>query len=225
MKYLAVLSIFLLSISTSVSQEFIGSFRLITEQAYANGNTRIDSADYHFGKEKVALHIYARGKPDELRLIFNPSDTTITGLFEINGRKSGYILPMNNDYWPGMPFAQRPYGTGPRTELNYSGRQKEILGYQCREIVAESEEYNVEIWASDIPLSFTKVIAYQTVGAGEQDGEVKLFDTFGVETLPLEIYLKSKIGKGDVHLLISNLHAQVNEDVFSTEGHFLSRPE
>ncbi|WP_203296339.1 hypothetical protein [Luteirhabdus pelagi] len=224
MKYLATFSVFLLSISTSVSQEFIGSFRLITEQVYANGNTRIDSADYHFGKEKVALHIYARGKPDELRLIFNPSDTTITGLFEMNGRKSGYILPMNNDYWPGMPFAHRPYGTGPRTELNYSGMQKEILGYQCREILAESEEYNVEIWASDISLSFIKVIAYQTVGAGEQDGEVKLFDTFGVETLPLEIYLKSKEEKGNVRLRILNLSTEIDENVFSFEGHTLARP-
>ena len=205
------------------TQNFVGSFDLVVSHTNSNGTVRGDTISYFFGKEKTALIIHARGKQPDLRLLFNPADSTITGLFEMKGKKGGYILPMDEKNWPGMRTALREYGTGPRKELNYSGDTKEIEGQLAKEIRAESTNYSAVIWmANDIPLNLTSVLAYQSVGAGKDASDIEEFDQFGVEGLPSEVVLKSKIGKGDVMLRVVNLSDAIDASVFSTEGFILS---
>ncbi len=219
---LLILSIF--SFSQLYSQQFTGSFDLVVSQQYENGNERADTLSYFFGKDKTALIIHAKRNQPDLKLIFNPKDATITGLFEQNGRKGGYILPMNEKYWPGMQVATRDYGTGPRTKLNYTGKTKEIEGYQTREVLAENDEYTASLWLPEaIELNMGSVFAYQSVGAGKDTKELELFDQFGVEGLPLELFLKSKIGRADVIIRVINISEAVDKNMFSSEGYALSK--
>jgi len=95
---------------------------MIATRHSTNGNVRHDTIGYFFENEKTAMMIHGRRNEPDKRMVFNPSDTTITCLFEMNGRKSGYVLPMDEEHWPGMPSAMRPYGAGPRSKLNYTGK-------------------------------------------------------------------------------------------------------
>jgi hypothetical protein len=221
-----LLIVFFLPISTLDAQTFTGSFDLIATQNYPNNNTRNDTISYFFGDNKTAIFIYGRRTDTDMRMVFNPADNTITSLFELNGKKGGFILPMNEEYWPGLPQSLRPFGAGPRKELNYTGKKDKIEGFDCREILAENDDYNAELWvAEDIPLSMTHVLSYQSVGKGKSKKEIELFDQMGVEGLPLKMFLKSKTGKADVTVRLINFKESVDDNIFSTEGHTLSKVE
>ena len=205
-------------------QNFTGSFELIASQENVSENSRRDTISYFFGKEKQAIIIHAQRNQPNLRLVFSTQDSTITGLFEMKGKKGGYILPMNEKYWPAMHLALQPYSVGPKSTTNYTGRQKEIENFNCREVLAESDDYNAVLWmAEEIPLTMTSVLSFQSVGAGESIEEVEQYNQFEVEGLPLEMLLKSKKGKGNVLVRLVNFNETVDPVIFSTKGHSLSK--
>jgi hypothetical protein len=101
----------------------------VATQHYKNDNVRSDTVLYHFGKHKTALVIHPQGNQPGIRLIFSPQDTTITGLFEINGKMGGYILPMDEAHWPGMRYALQPSGAEIFRPLKRTGQTREIQGF------------------------------------------------------------------------------------------------
>ena len=223
---LPLLITFLLTVSSLSAQTFTGSFDLVATQHYTNGNVRSDTISYYFGNEKTAILIYGRRNDPDMRMVFSPLDTTITSLFEMRSKKGGFILPMDEEHWPGMPQALRLHGTEPHEELNYTGEEKIIEGFTCKEVLAANDDYTAKLWlAEGILLSMTHVLSYQSVGKGKSKKEIELFDQLGVEGLPLELYLKSKKGKANVTLHLINFNETFDENIFSTEGHTLSRVE
>jgi len=223
---LSLILTFTLTCSSSISQSYIGSFDLVASQNYTNGNIQRDTISYYFGNEKTAILIHGRGESQNMRMVFSTSDTIITSLFEINGKKGGFILPMNDDYWPGISHALRPYDKGPRKELNYTGKEKHIEGFTCREVLAENEDFNVVLWvAEDIPLSMTQVFSYQSVGKGKTIKEMEMLDKFGLKGLSLELILKSKQGGADVTIQLMNFTETFDENIFSTDGYELIEVE
>lgn len=216
----------LLSVPTLSAQNFTGSFDLLTTHHYPNGNTRHDTISYFFGKEKTAVIVYGKRKDPDMRMVFSPKDSTITCLFEMNGRKGGYILPMDDKHWPGMQYALRPFDSGPRKELEYTGKKKVVEGFSCKEVLAENGKYSAKMMlAEDMKLSMSSVFSYQSVGAGKSQDESDLFDKFGVQELPLVLDLTSKEGKANVTIRLVNFNESVNDAVFSTDGHSLSKVE
>lgn len=205
------------------AQTFTGSFDLVVRHHYPNGNERNDTISYFLGKDKSALVIYGKRRDPDMRMVFNKQDSTITNLFEMNGKKGGYILPMDNKHWPGMQYALRPFNSGPRKKLNYTGNETTLEGYHCREVMAEIEEYAATMMlAEDIKLSMSSVFSYQSVGAGKSQDESNLFDKFGIQELPLLLTLKSKKGKADVVIRVINIKDTIPNTVFSTAGYTLS---
>lgn len=66
-----------------------------------------------------------------------------------------------------MKYALRPYDSGPRKELNYTGKTANLNGYLCKEVLAEQDEYSARMMvAENLNLSMTTVYSYQSVGAG-----------------------------------------------------------
>ena len=208
------------------AQTFTGSFDLVVNHYYPNGNERIDTISYFFGKDKTAIIIYGKRRDPDMRMVFSPKDSTITNLFEMNGKKTGYILPMDEKHWPGMQYALRPYNAGPRKKLNYTGNETTLEGYHCREVLADNGKYFATIMlAEDIKLSMSSVFSYQSVGAGKSQDESGLFDKFGVQELPLELNLKSKEEKANVIIRVVNFNKAFPDTIFSTESHSLSKVE
>lgn len=217
---------FAVSSSTLSAQTFTGSFDLVATQQYPNGNERSDTISYYFGGNMTAILIYGRRNDPDMRMVFNQKDTTITSLYEMNGKKGGFILPMDELHWPGMPQAFRPIDTRASSALNFTRKEKTIEGYNCKEVLAENDDYSATLWiAEDIPLSMTHVLSYQSVGKGKSNKETELFDQFGIDGLPLEMILKSKKEKADVTMHLVNFKEPVDEAIFSTEGHSLSKVE
>lgn len=207
-----------------VAQTFTGSFDLLVSHHYPNGKERSDTISYFFGQEQTAIIIYGKRRDPDMRMVFSPKDSTITSLFEMNGKKGGFILPMDDQHWPGMQYAMRPFDAGPQKQLNFTGKESEIEGFLCREVLAGNEEYSAKIMLTeDIPLSMSRVFSYQSVGAGKSQNEAELFDTFGIQTLPLELDLTSKKGKANVSIRLVHLSESIPDTVFSTEGHTLSK--
>jgi hypothetical protein len=205
------------------TERFIGSFDWISSQDYPNGTTRSDTISYFFGMQETAILIHARKNQPDMRLVINPADSTITGLFEMQGKKGGYILPMNDRYWPGMRYAFQSASHAVQSAEDPSGDSKMIEGYRCRRVLAESSDYTAELWMTDeIPLSMPQVLSYQAVGAGKSQKELEQFDQFNVEGLPLEMALTSKKGKANVAIRLVNFQETVDESIFSREGHTLS---
>lgn len=225
-RILLLLLIFYLLAPEANPQKFKGSFDLVAEQNYTNGNIRRDTISYYFGDEKTAILIYGKRNDQDMRMVFNPADKTITSLFEMNEKKGGFILPMDEEHWPGISQSHYFQNSGNSKEFNYTGNEKVIENYKCREVIAESDDYNATLWiAEDIPLSMTCVLSYQSVGKGKSKQEIELFNRLGVDRLPLELFLKSKKGKADVIIRLINLKETIDDSVFSTQGHFLSKVE
>jgi hypothetical protein len=219
------LFISILFISTiAYTQSFTGSFDLITAQVNANGHVRDNTISFYFSETQTAIIMHAKGNQPEMRLIFTPADSTIVGLFEVNGTKSGYILPMNEKQWPGMHYALRDYGTGPKTQLNYTGDQKEINGYTCAEATCESDDYDINFWfTEDIELSLTQVFAYQTVGSGGEMKPIEMLSKCGVQALAMQTLLTKKEGTTSISITIQHFSKEsVDPAIFSSEGYTLS---
>ena len=88
------------------------------------------------------------------------------------------------------------------------------------------DRYTASLWLPEaIELNMGSVFAYQSVGAGKDIKELELFDQFGVEGLPLELFLKSKIGRADVIIRVINISKAVDKNMFSSEGYALSKVE
>ena len=72
-------------------------------------------------KEKTALIIHAKGNQPDLRLVFNPADETITGLFEINDKKIQNIVKTTTfDNFKNL----EKKGLFKESNLNQSGERK-----------------------------------------------------------------------------------------------------
>jgi len=222
-KLLCSLFVFLIICSVS-AQDFSGSFDMHLTQAYQNGNTRTDTLSYFFGKNRTALIIHGRRNQPDMRLIFNFTDTTITNLFEMNGKKGGYILPMDNEHWPGLAHIEKDALPCDLNQMDQSGESKMIEGYSCYKVLADNSEYHGELWVTpEIPLSMLTILSYQSVGKGKSEKELELYEQMEVNCLPLEMNLESKLGKADVQLTIENISTVVPENIFSTKGHEVSR--
>tara|TARA_R100000935_G_scaffold58415_2_gene95399 strand:+ start:81264 stop:81953 length:690 start_codon:yes stop_codon:yes gene_type:complete len=203
------------------AQSFTGSFDLITAQINSNGNVRSDTISYFFTEDKTAIIMHAGGNQPDMRLVFTPADSTIVGLFEMKGKKSGYILNMNDKQWPGMHYALQEYGTGPRIQLNYTGNKKEINGYSCVETTCENEKFDISFWfAENIEISLTQAFAYQTVGSGGEMEPIEMLSKCGVQALSLETLLKGKEGNPTINITVENFSEEIIDTaVFSSKGH------
>lgn len=208
------------------AESFIGSFDLVANQNFPNGSTRSDTVSFYFGPEKTAIIIHSRGNQPDMRMVFHPADASITALFEMKGKKGGYVLPMNDKYWPGMRYADGPVDVKAGTQAIYTGETRTIEGYSCEKVLSESSDYKAEMWITeDIPLSMMQILSYQTVGAGKSQNELEQFGQFGVRGLPLQVDLSSKKGKAAVKLNLIHFQDSVDDGIFSTEGHLISKVE
>ncbi|MBD3630401.1 DUF4412 domain-containing protein [Cyclobacterium sp.] len=207
-------------------EPFVGSFDLVASQNFPNGNTRADTMSFYFGCEKTAIIIHAKGSQPDMRMVFHPSDASITALFEMKGQKGGYVLPMNDKYWPGIKHAKGQVEAKTSAQPTYTGETRTIEGYSCEKVLAESSDYKAEMWITkDIPLSMMQILSYQTVGAGKSQDELEQFGQFGVKGLPLQVNLSSKQGKAAVQLNLINFQDSVEDAIFSTQGDKLSNVE
>ncbi|MEM0518667.1 MULTISPECIES: hypothetical protein [Aequorivita] len=223
MKQLIATTVFIIISQFVFAQNFTGSFDLVIGPENPDVNSRSDTLSFFFGENKKALIIHARGNQPDLRLVFSPKDSTITGLFIVNEKKGGYILPMNKKYWPSMDYALRDYGTGPRKQLNTANEQKEINGYLCNKMVCSFDKLEATFWiANEIELSLVQVLAYQTVGAGKDDSAVEMLANCGIQGFSMLAKIHVRERKDPVLLSILNLNDTFDDAIFSTEGHTLA---
>lgn len=208
------------------SQAFVGSFTMSVSQAYKNGKERSTNMGFALAKDKTAMKIAAQGNDPEIKLIFDFPAKTITQLFEMNGKKSGFILPMDMEHWPGMAYAKGEVAPTAKAEVKRTGQKKSIEGHACEEVLAENDQYQFQMWvAPGLNLSMTELLAYQSVGKGESREEVEMMAAMNLKGFPMEMKLTSKTDKADVHILISDINNEVGPEAFSTEGHELVKAE
>lgn len=204
------------------AQSFKGSFDLKISQERSSGNRHTDSISYFFGEDKTSIIIRAGGNQPDLQLIFNPTDSIITGLFETNGKKGGYILPMNEKYWPTMKYATGEKDIVSNSELNHTERKKDINSYITHEVSCSNDKMDATFWiAEEIELSLTQVMAYQFVGSGKEGEDIKIIADCGIKGLALYTNLFDKQRNSTIILQIVNLSTEIDSEIFNTEGHEL----
>ena len=201
--------------------QFIGQFQCITSQESQNGNTRIDTMNYFFGKEKTALIIKAGGNQPDLRLVFSKADSTITGLFKNNGKKGGYILPMNKKYWPAIEIAL-PKANNTEETFKISSDEKMIDGYVCHYLECTTEEFTGNFWMTpEIPLTLPQILAYSFVGAGEETSELDWLLTCEAQHFILLAEIEDKKRNARITIQIQNIDNSVNDAMFNMEDYSL----
>lgn len=230
MKFLKInvlLFCFVFLMTDAFSQNYEGSFDLVAEQTNSSGNTRIDTISYFFGEKHTAIIIHAKRNQPDLRMVFNFEDSTIANLFVMNGKKGGYILPMDLEHWPGLSDSHYDMiKLESNIARNYTGQQKEIEGNKCREVQVENSEYKATMWlCNDLNISMLQVLSYQSVGKGKSRKELDLFKEFGINTLPLILELESKTNKPDVTITLVNFQTEVDKSIFSADGHEVIKVE
>lgn len=219
-----ILMFILLTLSANAAEPFTGSFDLYATLTYKNDRKSSDTINYYITDTKTAIYIHTPSNQPDMKMIFDFVDSTITSLFEMNGKKGGYILPMDDDHWPGLPESKSNTGTLTQQESFYTGESKVIDGLECKEAKVEDENYEVTLWLYEgYELSMLQVLSYQSVGKGKSKKELKMFEKFGINSLPIEMELISKTGKADVIIKLVNFKENVPDDIFSTEGHNLSK--
>ena len=203
------------------SSEYVGRFDLIASQINSSENKRSDTIEYYFAQTKTAIVIHGRKTDEKLRLIFDFNDSTITGLYELNGNKGGYILPIDEKHWPGLPDSKFiPKKLNEEKNIDYTGVESKIEGMSCKEILTENSEYSARMMiTNDINLSMFQILSYQSVGKGKSRKELDLFKGFGVTALPIILELKGKDKKMDIKLSLSNFENEFDESIFSSEGY------
>ncbi|MCB0466533.1 MAG: hypothetical protein KDC78_12805 [Aequorivita sp.] len=205
------------------AQSFKGSFDLKISQESNNGNQHIETVSYFFGEEKTAIIMHAGGNQPDLRLVFNPADSIISGLFEMNGKKGGYILPMNEKYWPTMKYALGEKDVLSNSEVNYTENKKEINGYNTKEVSCSNDKMEATFWiAEEIELSLTQVMAYQFVGSGKEGEDIKMLADCGIMKLALNTNLFDKQRNSNIVLEIENFSTEIDSEVFNTNDYELS---
>lgn len=208
----------LLTAPVVLAQDLSCGFTLITSQTNKSDNTRTDSITYAFQGTDAAMLIHGRNGQPDVRMIFDQEARTITQLFEMNGRKGGFVFPMTEKRWPGMAYATHAPGTD--EGVRYTGKTKTIEGHTCKEARASNAKYTATVWvAEDIPLSMLRVFSYQSVGAGKGIEEAELLAEMSMKGFPMEMHLKSLTDKPDVQIRVLNFTDQGNTALFSTEGH------
>ncbi|MCB0764244.1 MAG: hypothetical protein R2815_09870 [Flavobacteriales bacterium] len=207
----------------AIAQAQTCSFMLVSSSTNASGNTRMDSIAYSFNGPDVAIRIHGGPRQPDVRLIFDPAAGTITQLHEINGRKGGFVFPMSEKRWPGMPHST---ATTARPEPPSGQRTRTIDGHDCLEVKVNGTEYTGIAWvAEDIPLSMERVFSYQSVGGGKQTKEADQFAEFGLTGLPLEMQLTSAKNGSDIRLKVAHYTGTVDASLFDTSGHTTSLVE
>ena len=221
MRAIVLSSLFGLAALVVTGQDLTCSFVLTTSQTNSSGVTRNDSITYAFQGANAAMLVHGRkGQPD-MRLVFDPEAKTITQLFEMNGRKGGFVFAMSEKRWPGMSYSAHAPGTD--EAVKYTGKAKTLQGHACREAKVANDKYAATVWvAEDIPLSMLRVFSYQSVGEGKSTEEADLLARMSMKGFPLEMDLKSLSDKPDVHLRIKDFHDHADPAMFSTEGHSTS---
>jgi len=193
--------VFQLPLCLLAQQHFVGSFDLVSEQTYKNGNVRHDTLNYSFEVDKTIMTIRARGNQPDMKMIFDFADSTIKTEFVMRGKPGGYTLPMNLEYWPGMNRS----ASKEHTDIDKSLESREIEGIDVYKVVASSNDYDAELWVTDkYNLSMLQVLSYQSVGKGKSKKELELFEKFKLYNLPLIMKLESKNGKADVMIRLIN---------------------
>ncbi len=221
---LRLLLLILISMPLSATEPFTGSFDLYATLTYQNGEENIDTINYYITETKSAIYIHPPRNQPDMKMIFDFVDSTITSLFEMNGKKGGFILPMDEKHWPGLPESQSNTSTLTQQESLYTGETREIDGLECKEAKVEDENYEVTLWLYEgFELSMLQVLSYQSVGKGKSKKELKMFEKFGINSLPIEMELKSKMGSADVNIRLVNFQDDVPDAIFSTAGHTLSK--
>ncbi|QIE58870.1 hypothetical protein G5B37_04625 [Rasiella rasia] len=221
MKLTMFISIALVS-TIAYCQSFTGSFDFVVAQENQNGNVRTDTVSYFFSKNQTAIIIHAK-KNEDLRLLFNPTDSTITGLYELNGTKGGYILPMNKKYWPGMHHALLNDSLDTIQQKESFGDTKRINEYDCHEISCNNANYEGTFWTTDkIAINLIQILAYQSVGAGEDTDFIDMLSDCGVSEFAMEASFNDKKRESQITARIINLSDTINTAAFSVEGHLLS---
>jgi hypothetical protein len=138
-----ILMFIMLSLSANAAEPFTGSFDLYATLTYKNDRKSSDTINYYITDTKSAIYIHTPSNQPDMKMIFDFVDSTITSLFEINGKKGGYILPMDEKHWPGLPESKSNTGTLTQQESLYTGETKVIDGLECKEAKVEDENYEV----------------------------------------------------------------------------------
>lgn len=219
-----ILIFILLTLSANAADPFMGSFDLQATLTYKIDRKSSDTINYYFTETKTAIYIHTPSNQPDMKMIFDFVDSTITSLFEMNGKKGGYILPMDEKHWPGLPESKSNTSTLVKQKSFYTGETKVIDGLECKEAKVEDDNYEVTLWLYEgYELSMLQVLSYQSVGKGKSKKELEMFEKFGINSLPIEMELISKTGKADVIIKLVNFKENVPDNIFSTEGHNLSK--
>jgi len=194
--------VFLIPFYLPAQQDFVGSFDLVSEQTYKNGNVRHDTLNYSFEVDKTIMTIQARGNQPDVKMIFDFADSTIKTEFVMRGKPGGYILPMDLEHWPGMNRS----ASKEQTDIDKNLESREVEGVDVYKVVASSDDYDAELWVTDkYNLSMLQLLSYQSVGKGKSKKELEMFDKFKLFNLPLIMKLESKKGKADVKIRLINI--------------------
>ncbi len=211
---------FVLGLATQIAtaQQPTCSFVLVSTQTNGSGVARTDSITYHFQGANTAIVMHGHNNEPGVRLIFDPAARTITQLFEMNGRKGGFVFPMSEKRWPGMVYSE--HNPDAESDLRFTGKTRLIEGHSCREVHLANEEYAATAWvAEEIPLSLLRVLSYQSVGVGKSTYGADLLAQMGMKGLPMELQFKSLTDKPDVLVRIMNYRDSADPGMFSSEGY------
>jgi hypothetical protein len=215
MKKLCFAIIALITTTTFLkAQNFEGSYKIHIENALkkTNGDMQITMKG-----DKSAMEILTAPNAGKVKTIFDKKEKTMTILVDKDGTNKMAMVQK-------MPDASATEGTSAKdAKITVTNETKTIDGYNCKKVIAESDESTTTMWVSEEPgLTYADMFAMMSMGRGPASNISSNMKNYkDVKGIPLEMNIKSKnTAEGETVITLKNIKKEtVNPSVFDTTGY------
>jgi hypothetical protein len=216
MKKLCFAIIALITTSAAVkAQNFEGSYLMSIETPQKKSTAEMQIT---FKGDKSCMEMLTAQNAGKLKTIFDKKEQTMTILVDKDGTNKVAMVRKMSD---ASEMENNKGGKEPK--ITVTDETKTIEGYNCKKVIAESDESTTEMWVTDeLGLTYTDMFGMMRSGRGPASNmSMSMHNYKDVKGIPLEMHVSNK-AKPDENTVITIKNIKkgtVDASIFDTTGY------
>jgi hypothetical protein len=216
MKKLSLAIIAFIMTSAVVSaQNFEGSYLMRIEIPKKKTSSEMQIT---FKGDKSCMEMLTAQNSGKLKTIFDKKEKTMTVLVDKDGSNKIAMVRKMSD-----ASSEMEGGGGKEPKVTVTNETKTIEGYDCKKVIAESDESTTEMWVTDgLGLTYTDMFGMMRSGRGPASNmSMNMHNYKDVKGLPLEMHISNKAKPDEeTFITIKNIKkGTVDASIFDTTGY------
>jgi uncharacterized protein DUF4412 len=213
--FLAIIA-FITTGTIASAQSFEGSYLVHIENTQKK-----NTADMQITMkgDKSCMEMISAQNAGKFKTIFDKKEQTMTILTEKDGaNKMAMVRKM-----PDANELKDKEKSGKEAKITVTNETKTIEGYNCKKVIAESDESTTEMWVTDeLGLTYSDMFGMMHRGRGPASGMAMNMQNYkDVKGVPLEMHTRNKNKTDeDTTILVKNIKkGNVDASVFDISGY------